>query len=162
MVKIHKLPRISRGGQYTVLEILPGADEELKKVGLMRPTLRLKGSWLHSLYGDYLYRWCEQNKYSAEYEKTLGKKTFDLVYRKPNGDMGGIEICLTGTSERTVSQLIKGLENEGINELFAVFENKKLLNLTQKELKNINGKKIISNRLHCRLVAEFIESVLRR
>jgi hypothetical protein len=159
--RVHKLVRAGSGGQPSFLEILPAGNPFLAPAGLTPPSAVLKGSWKHNLYGLFAGKWAEAQGYrDIQFERTYGGKTFDLAFNNCDGSAYGLEICLTGSAERTAEQLHTAVLNRGIRVL-AAFEKKTLLNATKKALE----KRLSEDECECQLLAyhflgEFVQSVL--
>ena len=159
LVRLRKIPRVGRGGQHTVCEVLADADPVLREAGIERPKRKLGGSWLHNLYGVYVAKWAKREGFDGiEFERTLGTKQFDLVFSNGAGELSGVEICLTGSDERTALQLKDALSNNGVRVL-AVFDNRSLLNDTQEILRKTVPRSSLE-RLQMRLIGELVSRVL--
>ncbi|MFC1601762.1 hypothetical protein ACFL34_05380 [Candidatus Sumerlaeota bacterium] len=159
--KLHYLPRVGRGARFRVLEILPAADAEITKANLKRPALRLKGSWLHDLYGHFVRRWATQQeaKY-LEFEKQVGSKVFDLHWTSREDQNCAGEIICSGGPLQNAQALLTGLENRGISKLYAFFHDGKLLKATVDRLQETDADGLAENRLECRPMGEVIMSVI--
>ena len=76
--------------------------------------------------------------------------------------MYGLEICLSGTAERTSEQLHTALLNPGIR-LLAAFEKKTLLHAARKALESRLSENGCEGQVFAyRLLGEFVQSVLER
>lgn len=152
----HRIPRKGRGNQYLAVEITERADGELEKRGIKRPSPVLKGGFKHDLYGRRLGRWVSKKHFRHWYERTFGKKTFDVVYENPDGKLTAVEICLSGTSKWNAQQALKGLENEGI-ELVLACETKKFADAIMSELERLDKLGLYRSRVRACQLAEFFE-----
>ncbi len=159
-VKVHSLPRRTRGGKPKVLEILRAATPELEKLNLSFPLRKLKGGFLHDLYAYFIgiFEWREEH--ILEFEKTFGRKTFDFVLFRKTNPPRGYEICLSGTGERNADQIEKALDQSEVEEIVAVFEGKRLLNSTRQAVNRKNLSHRALGRVEFRLTGEYIERVL--
>ena len=63
-----------------MVEITRAAEAELKKHGISRPEPLLKGGFLHDCYGRVISKYLRAEGHRHWLEKTLGEKTFDIVY----------------------------------------------------------------------------------
>lgn len=159
-IQVHSLIRSRRGGQPKVIEILNGAKPELERLNIPLPKPRLKGGFIHDLYGYYIGNIETDAGGEIEFEKTYGRKTFDLVVYRNGQPVHGYEICLSGTGERNAGQIATALEQEEIQKIVAVFEGKRLLDSTKTALKNMSLERSLFDRVEFRRVGEFVEKIL--
>lgn len=156
LIRIHRLPRIGRGGQPETLEVTDRGYEELEKRGIKRPGSVLKGGFLHDLYGRKVRQYLKQQGCRCWFEKKLGRKAFDLLFQREDGSLGAVEICRSGAASYNARQALKGLENEGITELILVCETKALSEAIKKQLKKMDQLGFYKDKVRTRLVAEFL------
>ena len=160
--RVRRIRRTGSGAQYQVLELLPAADAILQTAGLSRPAPKVKGGFKHDLFARYTAKWAERERAGhPEFEKTYGRKTFDVSWIEPCGSVWGAEICLSGGPGRTAEQLLKALRPTGMNVL-AVFESRKAMDAALKALKADARFAAVEERFEARLVGEFIRILFER
>ena len=160
--RVHRIRRTGSGAQYQVLELLPAANAILQAAGLIRPVAKVKGSYKHDLFARYTAKWAAHERAGRpEFERSFGKKTFDVAWTEPDGSVWGAEICLSGGPGRTAGDLLKALRPKGINVL-AVFEERKLMDATLKALKADSRVPAVGDRLETRILGDFIRILFER
>jgi hypothetical protein len=155
-IRLHRIPRIGRGGQYQALEILEAGKALLAEKGITVEPLVLKGGYRHSFYGRLIGRWADSQKYKYSFERKLGQKEFDLVLELPAGEMIGVEIILTGSSPWNVSQLIKAAEVRGVSQVYVVCESRELRDRLKEDLDKYSLSQEMVRKVRFFLCAEFI------
>ena len=160
VVRLLSLPRMGKGAKPCFVEVLSAADKYLERAGVSRPEPRIKGSWKHNLYGLFCADSAVMEGYEGvEFEKTFGSKTYDVSFHDSAGKVTGVEICLSGTAERTAEQVYRATLNSGIH-VIAAFESKLLLDRTKKDLAELYPETRKSKSLEFRLLGEFVTAVL--
>jgi len=137
-VKPHKIARRGRGGQVTLVEALNSSNGLLVELGIKRPKRVLKGGWLHDVCGRCLGDWARAHGYRHWHEKTLGAKTYDFVHEE-NGDLIAWEVWLSGSARLAAEAALKGLQNEGIQELRMVCRDVKAEKTLEQAVAEIDG-----------------------
>ncbi len=156
-VKLHRLVRKGRGGQPTVVELLPAGKEELAKRGITLAEKKLKrGGFKHDVYGRYLEKWAKAQAFRYWFERTLGRKAFDFVHEDVDGNLRGIEICLTGSVEWTAQQTIKAAEVEGVVQVVVACEQKAFLKAIMEEVRKIDALGLYRKKIEGKSLAEFV------
>lgn len=155
LVRLHRLPRAGRGAQYVVVEVTERALPELERAGIKKVVPVLKGGFKHDVYGRLLRKDAERNGLRCFFERTLGKKTFDVVFEDKDSGLVGIEICLTGSVSWNAQQVLKGLENVGLVEVVVATETRRFGDEIVKEISRLDSGGISKGRVKARQLAEF-------
>lgn len=158
MIKLHRLARKGRGGQPTVVEVLPPGLDELRKHGITPAEKKLKrGGFKHDIYARYIERWARDAGYRCYFERTLGDKAFDVVIEDSSGALRAIEVCLSGTAELTARQLLKGAGVAGVQQVSAACETPKFLSQVLAELRLQDKEGLLGNKVVGQLLGEFVK-----
>ncbi len=134
MVREHKVPRSGRGRQPSVLEVMTAGEALLLKKGIKPEVRRLKGGFLHDLFGRWICRHAEKEGCSWRTEYTLGEKTFDVGVFDDDGKIYAFEIVLSGSVSWNLRQTAKAGSVVGIEQLIIVSDNKEFLLKISKEV----------------------------
>lgn len=157
MVQLHRLPRKGRGGQPTVVEVLPAGLDELRKRGITPAEKKLRrGGFRHDIYARYIEQWAREAGYRCYFERTLGDKAFDVVIEDSSGALRGIEICLSGTAKLTASQLLKGAGVAGVQQVVAACEGQRFLSSVLAEVRSQDTDGRCGGKVVGQLLAEYV------
>ena len=152
MVRLHKLARKGRGAMPTYVEVLGAGVEELEKRGI-KPAEKVikRGGFRHDIYGRWLKKWAMERGFQVRFERTLGPKAFDFVYEDSDGQLHGMEICLSGGVKENTEALAKGASVGGIVAVIGLFEKKALLKSVEKAIKG----DLFGEKVKCEFIGEY-------
>lgn len=158
MVRVHRLIRKGKGGQPCVVEVLPAGIAELAKRGIKPAEKKLKrGGFLHDVYARLVEKWAKRAGYrQVWFERTLGQKAFDLVMESVEGQLEGVEVCLTGTAKWNASQAVKAGCVEGVAKVIVACESVKLLKDVEEHLGEMDGLGLYEKKIELRLLSEYV------
>ena len=158
LVRIHRLVRKGRGGQPQVLELLPRGVAELEKRGISPAEKKVKrGGFKHDVYSRHIEKWARANGYrQVWFERTLGVKAFDLVLEREDGELIGVEVCLTGLAKWNASMAIKGASVTGISLVIVACEDRQLMKGIEHELAEQDGLGLFRKKIVLRHLSEYM------
>ena len=131
--------------------------EELAKRGIRPAGLKGKGKFRHKLYANQIDQHKqEQGWVRCWLERTLGNKTFDVVGEDRDGNLTGVEICLSGSAKWNAQQLIKAAGVEGVVEVIVACERKEDLQAILREVGEIDALGLYRKKIVGKLLAEFL------
>lgn len=155
-VQLHRLPK-GRGGQPTVVQILPPGRAELEKRGIVPAARKVKrGGFLHDVYARRIERWAKAEGHRYWFERKLGDKSFDFVYEDDGGKLRAIEICLTGSVEWTAQQMLKAAGVEGITQVICACARTAFLKSIKDQVRKLNPLGLYRGKITGKLLSDYL------